>query len=71
MTVITGFAGQISLCQGTFAAIGAFTAYLTESFLQRNPILPLDVNVSEPEYVTRMHAATGPLPAPGLCASAS
>ena len=27
ITVITGFAGQISLCQGTFAAIGAFTAF--------------------------------------------
>jgi branched-chain amino acid transport system permease protein len=27
ITVITGFAGQISLCQGTFAAIGAFAMY--------------------------------------------
>ncbi len=27
ITVITGFAGEISLCQGTFAAIGAFTVY--------------------------------------------
>ena len=27
ITVITGMAGQISLCQGTFAAIGAFTTY--------------------------------------------
>jgi branched-chain amino acid transport system permease protein len=27
ITVITGMAGQISLCQGTFAAIGAFTAF--------------------------------------------
>ncbi len=27
ITVITGFAGQISLCQGTFAAIGGFTAF--------------------------------------------
>ncbi|WP_419924048.1 ABC transporter permease [Candidatus Poriferisocius sp.] len=27
ITVITGFAGQISLCQGTFAAIGAFTVF--------------------------------------------
>jgi branched-subunit amino acid ABC-type transport system permease component len=27
ITVITGLAGQISLCQGAFAAIGAFTAY--------------------------------------------
>jgi branched-chain amino acid transport system permease protein len=27
VTVITGFAGQISLCQGTFAAIGAFTVF--------------------------------------------
>ena len=27
ITVITGFAGQISLCQGSFAAIGAFTMY--------------------------------------------
>jgi ABC-type branched-subunit amino acid transport system permease subunit len=27
ITVITGLAGQISLCQGTFAAIGAFTAF--------------------------------------------
>ncbi len=27
ITVITGLAGQISLCQGTFAAIGAFAVY--------------------------------------------
>jgi branched-chain amino acid transport system permease protein len=27
ITVITGLAGQISLCQGTFAAIGAFSAF--------------------------------------------
>src|SRR5215471_3512891 len=27
ITVITGMAGQISLCQGTFAAIGGFTAF--------------------------------------------
>lgn len=27
ITVITGFAGKISLCQGTFAAVGAFTTY--------------------------------------------
>ncbi|WP_007507535.1 MULTISPECIES: ABC transporter permease [Pseudofrankia] len=27
ITVITGMAGQISLCQGAFAAIGAFTVY--------------------------------------------
>jgi ABC-type branched-subunit amino acid transport system permease subunit len=27
ITVITGMAGQISLCQGTFAAIGAFSAF--------------------------------------------
>jgi branched-chain amino acid transport system permease protein len=27
ITVITGFAGQISLCQGAFAATGAFTVY--------------------------------------------
>jgi branched-chain amino acid transport system permease protein len=27
ITVITGFAGQISLCQGAFAAIGAFTVF--------------------------------------------
>jgi branched-chain amino acid transport system permease protein len=27
ITVITGLAGQISLCQGAFAAIGAFTAF--------------------------------------------
>jgi branched-subunit amino acid ABC-type transport system permease component len=27
ITVITGLAGQISLCQGTFAAIGAFTVF--------------------------------------------
>ncbi len=27
ITVITGFAGQISLCQGTFAAIGAFAVF--------------------------------------------
>ncbi|MCU1380591.1 MAG: inner-rane translocator [Acidimicrobiales bacterium] len=27
ITVLTGFAGQISLCQGSFAAIGAFTVY--------------------------------------------
>lgn len=27
ITVITGFAGQISLCQGTFAAIGAFGVF--------------------------------------------
>ncbi len=27
ITVVTGFAGQISLCQGTFAAIGAFTVF--------------------------------------------
>jgi len=27
ITVITGLAGQISLCQGTFAAIGGFTAF--------------------------------------------
>lgn len=27
ITVITGLAGQISLCQGTFAAIGAFTGF--------------------------------------------
>ncbi|WP_307874991.1 ABC transporter permease [Frankia nepalensis] len=27
IVVITGMAGQISLCQGTFAAIGAFTVY--------------------------------------------
>jgi branched-subunit amino acid ABC-type transport system permease component len=27
ITVITGFAGQISLCQGTFAAIGAFATF--------------------------------------------
>ena len=27
ITVITGFAGQISLCQGPFAAVGAFTVF--------------------------------------------
>ena len=27
ITVITGMAGEISLCQGTFAAIGGFTAF--------------------------------------------
>ncbi|HEX7132685.1 MAG TPA: ABC transporter permease [Iamia sp.] len=27
ITVITGFAGQISLCQGTFAAVGGFTVF--------------------------------------------
>ena len=27
ITVMTGFAGHISLCQGAFAAIGAFTVY--------------------------------------------
>ncbi len=27
ITVITGFGGQISLCQGTFAAIGGFTVF--------------------------------------------
>lgn len=27
ITVITGFAGQISLCQGTFAAIGGFSVF--------------------------------------------
>ena len=27
ITVLTGFAGQISLCQGAFAAIGAFTVF--------------------------------------------
>jgi ABC-type branched-subunit amino acid transport system permease subunit len=27
ITVLTGFAGQISLCQGSFAAIGAFTVF--------------------------------------------
>ncbi|HKH07179.1 MAG TPA: ABC transporter permease [Acidimicrobiales bacterium] len=27
ITVVTGFAGQISLCQGTFAAIGAFAVF--------------------------------------------
>ncbi|EFC80153.1 ABC transporter permease [Parafrankia sp. EUN1f] len=27
ITVVTGMSGQISLCQGTFAAIGAFTVY--------------------------------------------
>jgi branched-subunit amino acid ABC-type transport system permease component len=27
MTVITGMAGQISLCQGSFAAVGAFTVF--------------------------------------------
>ena len=27
ITVITGFAGQISLCQGSFAAIGGFTVF--------------------------------------------
>ncbi|MGZ8567372.1 MAG: ABC transporter permease, partial [Actinomycetota bacterium] len=27
ITVITGFAGEISLCQGTFAAIGGFTVF--------------------------------------------
>jgi branched-subunit amino acid ABC-type transport system permease component len=27
ITVITGFAGQISLCQGAFAAMGAFTVF--------------------------------------------
>jgi branched-chain amino acid transport system permease protein len=27
ITVVTGFAGRISLCQGTFAAAGAFTAF--------------------------------------------
>ena len=27
ITVITGLAGQISLCQGAFAAIGAFTVF--------------------------------------------
>jgi branched-chain amino acid transport system permease protein len=33
ITVITGMAGQISLCQGTFAAIGAFAAFqLTDRF---------------------------------------
>lgn len=33
ITVITGLAGQISLCQGTFAAIGAFAAFqLTDQF---------------------------------------
>ncbi len=29
ITVITGFAGQISLCQGAFAAIGGFTVFQT------------------------------------------
>jgi len=27
ITVLTGFAGQISLCQGTFAAVGAFAVF--------------------------------------------
>ena len=27
ITVVTGFAGQISLCQGAFAAVGAFTVF--------------------------------------------
>jgi len=27
ITVLTGFAGQISLCQGTFAAVGAFSVF--------------------------------------------
>jgi ABC-type branched-subunit amino acid transport system permease subunit len=27
VTIVTGFGGMISLCQGTFAAIGAFTVY--------------------------------------------
>jgi branched-chain amino acid transport system permease protein len=33
ITVITGLAGQISLCQGAFAAVGAFTAFqLTDRY---------------------------------------
>ncbi len=33
ITVITGFAGDISLCQGTFAAIGGFTVFQLSSQL--------------------------------------
>lgn len=33
ITVITGFAGEISLCQGTFAAIGGFTVFQLASHL--------------------------------------
>ena len=38
ITVITGMAGQISLCQATFAAVGAFTtAQLVDALRRARP----------------------------------
>ena len=49
VTVITGFAGQISLCQGAFAAIGGFTVFqLADRF---------DVNVMAAVFVGAAIAA--------------
>jgi branched-subunit amino acid ABC-type transport system permease component len=39
VTLITGMAGQLSLCQGTFAGIGAFTAALLAEHLGLNLLI--------------------------------
>ena len=39
ITVITGFAGQISLCQGAFAAIGGFTVFQMADRYQMSVLL--------------------------------
>ncbi|MFZ6003307.1 MAG: ABC transporter permease [Actinomycetota bacterium] len=39
ITVITGLAGQISLCQGTFAAIGGFTVFQLADRLEMSVLL--------------------------------
>ena len=39
ITVITGLAGQISLCQGTFAAIGGFTVFQLASRYEMSVLL--------------------------------
>jgi branched-chain amino acid transport system permease protein len=39
VTLITGMAGQLSLCQGTFAGIGAFTAALLAEHLGLNMLI--------------------------------
>ncbi|MCY4163793.1 MAG: ABC transporter permease [bacterium] len=41
ITVITGFAGQISLCQGAFAAIGGFTVFQMADRWDVSPLLAI------------------------------
>src|SRR5262249_29677578 len=43
ITVITGMAGQISLCQGTFAAVGAFGTAQLATRLDLPPLLTMVV----------------------------